>query len=163
VSTLALDFIRIWESGSLTKRHLTPYNDNKNFCTIGVGHLIDGKQSCEALAAAGSKSYLKFKPEITKEQEDALFAKDVQRIVNSTLPSIQVPLHQYEFDALMSLAFNTGGLTKFKQLLAKLNMRNYSGCCDEFADITNGGDKGLSDRRKSEMKLFRNNVYDAKH
>jgi GH24 family phage-related lysozyme (muramidase) len=55
------------------------------------------------------------------------------------------------------------GQTKFKTLLAKLNTGNYSGSCDEFADITNGGDKGLTDRRKSEMKLFRNNVYDAKH
>lgn len=63
----------------------------------------------------------------------------------------------------MSLAFNTGGLTKFKKLLAKLNAGNYSGCCDEFADITSGGDKGQVKRRKSEMKLFRNNVYDARH
>ena len=43
VSELGLDFIRIWESGSLTKEHLHPYDDNKGFCTIGVGHLIDGK------------------------------------------------------------------------------------------------------------------------
>jgi GH24 family phage-related lysozyme (muramidase) len=48
-------------------------------------------------------------------------------------------------------------------MLAKLNTGDYSGCCDEFADITNHGDKGLVDRRKSKMKLFRNNVYDAKH
>jgi GH24 family phage-related lysozyme (muramidase) len=87
----------------------------------------------------------------------------VKRIVNATLPSIQVPLHQHEFDALMSLAFNTGGLTKFKKMLAKLNTGDYSGCCDEFSDITNHGNKDLVDRRKSEMKLFRNNVYDAKH
>lgn len=87
----------------------------------------------------------------------------MERIVRATLRSIRAPLHQYEFDALMSLAFNTGGLTKFKKLLAKLNAGNYSGCCDEFADITSGGDKGQVKRRKSEMKLFRNNVYDARH
>jgi GH24 family phage-related lysozyme (muramidase)/LysM repeat protein len=163
VSPLGLDFIREWESGSLTKNHLNPYNDNKGFCTIGVGHLIDGKRSCAILKSAGSKSYIKYEAGITVPQENALFAADVKRIVNSTLPSIQVPLHQHEFDALMSLAFNTGGLTKFKKMLAKLNTGDYSGCCDEFADITNHGDKGLVDRRKSEMKLFRNNVYDAKH
>lgn len=163
VSPLGLDFIRVWESGSLTKHHLTPYDDNKGFCTIGVGHLIDGKRSCATLKSAGGKAYKKYQEGITVAQEDALFAADVKRIVNSTLPSIQVPLHQHEFDALMSLAFNTGGLTKFKKMLAKLNTGNYSGCCDEFADITNGGDKGLTDRRKSEMKIFRNNVYDAKH
>ncbi len=163
VSKLGLDFIRIWESGTLTKHHLKPYDDNKGFCTIGVGHLIDGKNSCAKLKADGSAAYKKYEPGIDEPQEDALFAKDVKRICNSTLPNIQVKLHQHEFDALMSLAFNTGGLSKFKKLLAKLNTGNYSGCCDEFADITNGGDQGLSDRRKSEMKLFRNNVYDAKH
>jgi len=60
-------------------------------------------------------------------------------------------------------AFNTGGLTKFKKLLGNLNKKNYTGSCDEFADITNGGGKGLKQRRKLEMKLFRNNVYDAEH
>jgi hypothetical protein len=44
VSPLGLDFIREWESGSLTKNHLNPYNDNKGFCAIGIGHLIDGKR-----------------------------------------------------------------------------------------------------------------------
>jgi GH24 family phage-related lysozyme (muramidase) len=57
----------------------------------------------------GSKSYIKYQAGITVPQENALFAADVKRIVNATLPSIQVPLHQHEFDALMSLAFNTGG------------------------------------------------------
>lgn len=107
VSSLGLDFIRVWESGSLTKNHLTPYDDNKGFCTIGVGHLIDGKRSCATLKS-GSAQYDKYKDGITVEQENALFAKDVKRIVNAILPSIHVPLHQHEFDAIMSLAFNTG-------------------------------------------------------
>ncbi|MFB9245845.1 LysM peptidoglycan-binding domain-containing protein [Massilia antarctica] len=49
VSQAGINFIRIWESGNLTKTHLTPYNDSKKLCTIGVGHLIDGKVSCEVL------------------------------------------------------------------------------------------------------------------
>jgi GH24 family phage-related lysozyme (muramidase)/LysM repeat protein len=163
LSKLALDFIRVWESGSLTKHHLVPYDDNKGYCTIGVGHLIDGLRSCAALKSSGSAEYAKYQAGITVEQEDALFAKDVKRIVKSTLPSIQVPLHQQEFDALMCLSFNTGGLTKFKKLLAKLNTGNYPGCCDEFADITSGGDKGLVKRRKQEMKMFRSGIYDSKH
>jgi len=93
VSPLGLDFIREWESGSLTKNHLNPCNDNKGFCTIGVGHLIDGKRSCATLKSAGSKSYIKYEAGITVPQENLLFAADVKRIVNSTLPSIQVPLH----------------------------------------------------------------------
>lgn len=84
-------------------------------------------------------------------------------IVRATLPSIQLPLHQHEFDAMMSLSLNIGGLRKLTKLLAKVNTGDYSGCCDEFADMTNGGEKGLTDRRKSEIKMFRDNVHDAKH
>jgi GH24 family phage-related lysozyme (muramidase) len=77
--------------------------------------------------------------------------------------AIQVPLYQQEFDALVSLAFNTGGIKKFPKLIAKVNTKDYSGGCDEFADITNGGTEGLVKRRQAEMKIFRNNVYDSSH
>ena len=72
-------------------------------------------------------------------------------------------MYQHEYDALASLIFNTGSFSTCPKLLAKLNTKDYSGCCDEFADITNGGDKGLVKRRKAEMKMFRNNVYDSSH
>ncbi|WP_082507558.1 glycoside hydrolase family protein [Duganella sp. Root336D2] len=160
VSQLGLDFIRVWENGDLTTSHLAPY-DVKDQCTVGVGHLVDGERSCAELASSGSVAYKKYAAGITVEEERALFAEDVERIRNRILPSLQVPLHQHEFDALMSLAFNTGGLKKFIKLLAKLNTKNYGGCCDEFADITSGG--ALTARRQSEMRLFRNNIYDANH
>jgi len=160
VSQLGLDFIRVWENGDLTTSHLVPY-DIKGHCTVGIGHLVDGERSCAELSSSGSAAYKKYAVGITSEEERALFADDVERIRNRILPSLQVPLHQHEFDALMSLAFNTGGLKKFTKLLAKLNTKNYGGCCDEFADITSGG--ALTERRKSEMRLFRNNVYDANH
>jgi GH24 family phage-related lysozyme (muramidase) len=159
---LGLDFIRAWESSDINKRHLTPYDDNHGYCTIGVGHLIDGKKSCAALKSSGSPAYKRFEAGISPQQ-DAMFIRDVQQVVNVALKSIQAPVHQYEFDALIALAYNTPGLYKFKKLLANLNSGNYSACCDEFADITNRGDKGLVKRRKSEMKLFRNNIYDARH
>ncbi|QPI49224.1 glycoside hydrolase family protein [Massilia antarctica] len=92
-----------------------------------------------------------------------MFAEDVEKIRLRALKSIHKPLHQYEFDALMSLAFNTGGLKKFTKLLANLNTGLYGECCKEFADITSKGDKGLKARRKSEMDLFTNNVYNADH
>lgn len=163
VSQLGLDFIRTWESGNLQIQHLHPYADSRGFCTIGVGHLIDGEYSCAKLKSMGSKEYKLYENGFTDVEESALFAEDVREVRNRILVSIHVPLHQHEFDALMSLAFNTGGLSKFKKLLAKLNTGNYSGCCDEFGDITNGGVESLIKRRKSEMKLFRNNVYDAEH
>jgi GH24 family phage-related lysozyme (muramidase) len=47
--------------------------------------------------------------------------------------------------------------------LSKLNTKDYSGCCDEFGDITNGGTAGLVTRRKAEMDIFRNSVYNSNH
>ena len=150
-------------SRSLSEHHLFPYDDNKGFCTIGGGHLIDGKRSCAVLKSNGSASYKKFEKGISIAREDELFGNDIEIIVNRALKSIRAPLHQYEFDALMSLAFNAGDLTKFEKLLGTLNQGDYEGCCREFRDITNGGDKALVTRRIAEMKLFRNNIYDPRH
>ncbi|QYF95423.1 LysM peptidoglycan-binding domain-containing protein [Massilia sp. PAMC28688] len=158
VSEHGLLFIAEWEGGKKT-----PYPDSKKYCTIGVGHLIDGHQTCEALAEKKSPKYMKMKNGISEQQMMALFKQDVERIRAQAIVSIQKPVFQHEFDALISLAFNCGSLVKFKKLLGHLNTENYTGCCKEFEDITDGGDKGLVKRRKSEMKLFLTAVYDARH
>ena len=92
------------------------------------------------------------------------FEKAVQR-------DITVPLYQYEFDALVSLLFNTGsnflnvggagnGETKIKKYI---NSGQYAKGANEMKDVTNGGLLGLVKRRNSEIKLFNTNVYDASH
>lgn len=158
ISKAGIQFIKDWE-----KCKLTPYPDSEGYCTIGWGHLIDDKQTCEALQKAKSPKYARFKDGITQEEADRQLEKDIAdktEIVNSR---VQVPMYQHEYDALASLIFNLGSFKKCPKLLAKLNTKDYSGCCDEFADITNGGVKGLADRRKAEIKIFRNNVYDSTH
>jgi GH24 family phage-related lysozyme (muramidase) len=76
---------------------------------------------------------------------------------------VQVPMFQHEYDALVSLIFNMGSFKKCPKLLSKLNTKDCSGCCSEFADITNGGTAGLVTRRKAEMDIFTNSVYHSKH
>jgi GH24 family phage-related lysozyme (muramidase) len=75
----------------------------------------------------------------------------------------QVPMFQHEYDALESLIFNMGSFKKWPKLLSKLNTKDCSGCCSEFADITNGGTAGMVTRRKAEMDIFTNSVYNSKH
>lgn len=152
------------------KCELKPYDDNKNkdasknYCTIGWGHLIDGLKNCDTLKAENSAKYAAVKNGITREQADAIFLKDLQATFDIVLKSIHVPLYQHEYDALVSLAFNAGGkFLKFKKLIAKANARDYSGCCAEFADITSGGLAGLVLRRKREMDMFTNAIYNSKH
>ena len=82
-----------------------------------------------------------------------------------------MPLYQHEYDALVSLVFNTGpeflntggknnGETQIKK---KINNKEYEAGADEMSDVTNGGTSGLVKRRKAEINIFKNNVYDSTH
>ena len=44
-----------------------------------------------------------------------------------------------------------------------INKGNYVAGADEMKDVTNGGTAGLVKRRKAEINMFKNNVYDSKH
>lgn len=69
---------------------------------------------------------------------------------------IKVPLHQYEFDAYSSLAYNIG-VGKFctSTLVEKLNAEDYAGACKEVLrwDYFKGKPlKGLTKRRQAEYQ-----------
>jgi GH24 family phage-related lysozyme (muramidase)/LysM repeat protein len=163
LSKQGLEFIKGWEKiGPRVGNVTVPYDDSEHYCTVGWGHLI-AKKRCSALKSEGDPDFEKYEKGITDEAALALLAKDLARITEKAKIYVQYPLHQYEYDALISLAFNTGGFSKFPKLLHKLNTGDYKGCCDEFADITNKGTSGLVKRRKAEMDVFRNNHYDSTH
>jgi GH24 family phage-related lysozyme (muramidase)/murein DD-endopeptidase MepM/ murein hydrolase activator NlpD len=107
LSKEGLDFIKGWEDFGDK-----PYDDSEKFCTIGWGHLI-AKKSCTALAAAKDAGYEKYKGGVTKAQAEEILKNDVERITDRVATFVQVPLYQQEYDALVSLAFNTGGFSKF--------------------------------------------------
>ena len=157
ISKEAVEFIKGWE-----KFGPTPYDDSEGFCTVGWGHLL-AKERCETMKAKKSPDYEFYKDGVDEKEAEALLKKDIHRISSKVALIIRVPLHQHEYDALMCLAFNTGGISKFPNLMRKLNTGDYNGCCDEFRDITNGGTKGLVARRQAEMKMFRNKIYDSTH
>ena len=157
ISKNGIKFIKSWE-----KCGLSPYEDSEGYCTIGWGHLI-AKNKCSDLAAGKNNIYEKYKDGITQEEADNQFDKDIQKTVELVKKAVIAPVYQQEFDALVSLLFNLGGFGKCPKLLSKLNTKDYSGCCDEFADITNRGVSGLEKRRKSEMKMFRNGFYVFSH
>jgi GH24 family phage-related lysozyme (muramidase) len=100
-----------------------------------------------------------------------LFTKRLKTFENSIRRDVLVLLFQYEYDALVSLVFNsgtnflnTGGLNKGETLIKKkLNKQDYSGAIDEFLNVTNGGEAGLIKRRKAEYNIFLKNIYDSKH
>ena len=155
-SPIGIEFIKAYE-----KFESLPYNDAEGFCTIGYGHLIkyskcDGSESPEFLKG------------ITKARAMELFNQRLVTFENGLRRSIKVNLYQHEFDALVSLLFNAGesfldnggangGNTRIK---IKINKGNYSAGIDEIIDVDNGGLVGLVKRRKAEINMFKNKVYE---
>lgn len=157
LSKAGLDFIKAYE-----KLKLAPYDDARNFCTIGYGHLIAEKK-CSVLAKDKDAEYLLYANGIDEKKAKQILEQDLEDTITLVKLAVKVPLHQHEFDALVSLAFNCGGIKKFPKLMSNLNSKDYNGCCNEFSDITNNGIPGLVKRRNAEMKMFRNKVYDSTH
>jgi len=56
---------------------------------------------------------------------------DVQQFEGALKRCVKVPLHQYEYDAFVNLAYNIGG-TAFcgSSLVKKLNAYDYAGACE---------------------------------
>jgi lysozyme len=81
---------------------------------------------------------------------------DINKFEGSLKQCVTVPLHQYEYDAYLSLAYNIGP-TAFcnSTLVRKLNAEDYAGACKEILRWNRAGGKvvkGLDNRRQAEYK-----------
>ncbi|TRX36207.1 peptidoglycan DD-metalloendopeptidase family protein [Flavobacterium sp. ZT3R18] len=157
-----LNFLKGYEKEIKKDGKHVYFNDGYQFCTIGYGHLIAGKNSCESITIPD-----KFKDGLTDAEADALLFQDVQRISNLVKSKVTVDLYQYEFDALVSLAYNTeASVGSDSTLLRMLNTKNYDGAANEFKNwrVAAGVvSPGLVKRRAQETEIFKNNTYDSTH
>ena len=98
------------------------------------------------------------KPGDTIEPVQALVRKlaDVQRFEGALKQCVRVPLHQHEYDAFLSLAYNIGpGAFCGSTLVRKLNAGDYAGACAEILrwDRFRGEPlRGLTLRRQAENR-----------
>lgn len=122
---------------------LRSYQDSVGVWTIGYGHT----------RTAGPKQI------ITKEKAIQLLHQDVERFENAVNDLVEVPLTQYQFNALVTFSFNLGeGNLESSTLLSLLNQEDYEGASDEFIKWVYAGGKkldGLVRRRKAEQAMFR--------
>jgi GH24 family phage-related lysozyme (muramidase) len=109
-SPKGIDFIKSYESYKEFA-----YNDSEGYCTIGFGHLI-ARDKCENIVIPSE-----FRNGITREKANQLFKTELARFEGIIKNNVSVRLHQYEFDALVSLIFNIGSFTKCPNLKANLN------------------------------------------
>jgi lysozyme len=129
------------------KLMLTPYNLGDGGWTIGYGHF---EKTLEALPAISSAA-----------DAEALFAIDVQERGEKWVKLyVEVPLTQYQFDALVSIAFNMSPQS-FKKFAVSVNngegidaiaQRSVSWVADTFKN-------GIANRRTAELNVFNNGVY----
>ena len=173
VSQEGVDFIKSWEGTEKNvdkSRHIA-YDDSEDYATIGYGHLI-AKVKCSDIVYTGKTSIGgitkdEFEKGITEARAIELLKSDLKTAEAGVKKDITVPLHQHEYDALVSLLYNagaaflrTGGAGKGDTKIKKnINNQNYEAGANEFLDVTNGGVAGLVRRRKAEVTMFKTNVY----
>ena len=130
-----------------------PYLDSVGVWTYGVGHT----------ASAGDPRPDRMKRGMPADINDELwkvfdlFSRDIVKYADRVNAAIKVPLKQYEFDALVSFDYNTGGIHRAK-LTQRINAK------DPLAHEAFMGwikPKEIIKRRKAEMNLFRTGDYDA--
>lgn len=73
----------------------------------------------------------------TPPQALARALSDVQRFEGALKQCVKVPLHQHEYDAYLSFAYNVGASAFCNSTMARrLNAGDYAGACSEFGRWT---------------------------
>jgi lysozyme len=82
---------------------------------------------------------------------------DVQKFEGAMKKCVKVPLHQYEYDAYLSLTYNIGeGAFCRSTLVRLLNQKDYNGACKQILRWDNFKGKplrGLTIRREKEYAM----------
>lgn len=104
----------------------------------------------------GTTENVKLGDKTTPTQALQRALKDVQSFESALKRCVKVPLHQYEYDAFLSLSYNIGSNAFCKSTLVKvLNAGNYEEACKQILrwDRFQGKPlRGLTIRRQSEYK-----------
>lgn len=131
-----------------------PYLDAANppVWTVYVGHT----------AAAGDPIPAKMPRGMPIDLDAALnealrvFKRDLQRYAAEVEAALRVPVHQHEFDALVSFHYNTGAIAR-ASLTASLNAGNRTLAASQFMNwLTPSSIRG---RREAERDLFAKGIY----
>lgn len=104
----------------------------------------------------GTTAGVKVGDRITPPKALARTLSDVQHNEGAIKHCVRVPLHQYEYDAYVDLAYNIGaGAFCGSTLVKKLNTEDYQGACREILRWDRAGGRvlrGLTVRRQAEYK-----------
>lgn len=123
-------------------RILKVYKDSKGLLTVGVGHLVTARDN------------MRLGQRITAELADQLFAVDAVRMEKAVEQGVKVPLKQYQFDALVSLAYNIGAMGLLKSTLVKRINAGASEAQIKAAFLAWNKPPEIRSRRQAEWQQF---------
>ena len=148
---------------SIEELHLLPYDDQTGKdisawvagATIGYGHLIKKAE------------WATYKAGITAEQAEALFLADAAPFETAVGEAITVGVQQYEYDALVILAFNIGVSGIKGSSVAKLvndpkavtGHANLEAAWKSWNKSQGKVNKGLNNRRAAEWRIYTTATY----
>lgn len=164
MSQKGIDFLKGNESEVKKNGKHVLYNDDSGYCTIGYGHLVNGKKSCSKI----SKTYKnKFNKGLTDKEAERLFKDDIYKREKKVNKFIKKPICQQEFDALMSLSYNVGeGNLMISNVLKYTNKGKPKEAKKWFKSFEKSNGKrlrGLIKRRKAESDMYGCGIYDSSH
>ena len=125
----------------------------------GVAYFATAEEKAKGISTIGFGTTEGVKPGDKISVEKALERKlqDVVKFEGAIKQCVKVPLHTYEYDAYVSLAYNIGeGAFCSSTLVRKLNAEDYAGACAEISRWTRQGNKelaGLVKRRAKERAM----------
>jgi len=168
LSTNGYTFMAVLESGVLNGTYqgkpvvdgfiVEVYDDGYGFPTVGFGHRVvpgDNLVIGDVISVQRARNF---------------FQSNLHPIEQAINHDVRVPLYQYEYDALVSILFNTGPYphqgdpwypeSRSKHLASFLNQGQYNQMGNIIRTFIAGH---VTWRRRLEAKLFETGVYDAHH
>jgi lysozyme len=118
-----------WRAGRCSGNEL--YDDPSGYCTIGWGHLLVESECTGNETAEIDGETIALKNGVTPQQAQALFESDVAGKVKLIDETINVPLTQGQFDALVDFAYNEGGYVN-SMLRTDINCEKYGDAPTQF-------------------------------
>ena len=152
LSEAGIEFIKSYETLRLKAYKALP---TEKYYSIGYGHYSEDVRPSDT---------------ITENEALELFRQDIsifETCVLKFITPVLDELKQFQFDALVSLAFNIG-LKSFKEstLLKKLLQKDFIDASNNFLRWHYSGgkpSKGLLKRRQAEKLIFDKGVYNSQH
>ena len=112
----------------------------------------------------GSTKDIKMGMTISQERAEELLLRDLEVYEDAVNKAVELPLHQHQFDALVSWTFNLGGANlNASTMLKVLNQGAYEDVPYQMKRWNKAGGKvleGLTRRRLAESLLFEGNDWE---